>query len=146
MLVGENGKLPTVLTDEHESYKMFKEYMPVINDKNGLTPCNMYLSNMDCYPVVQCWITTSGGQETLYWSQPIAIIQNRYPSPMLNSWDGSLTIDEKNGTILSTMIGAGGKTTNNTFQGVLMGDIAAGAGFDLNNKSGYGLYGFNDGS
>jgi len=28
---------------------------------------------------------------------------------MLNSWDESLTIDEKNGTILSTMVGAGYK-------------------------------------
>jgi hypothetical protein len=28
---------------------------------------------------------------------------------MLNSWDGELTIDKNNGTILSTMVGAGSK-------------------------------------
>jgi hypothetical protein len=28
---------------------------------------------------------------------------------MLNEWDGTLTIDEKNGTILATMLGAGRK-------------------------------------
>jgi hypothetical protein len=61
---------------------------------------------------------------------------------MLNAWDGSLTIDENEGTILSTMIGAGRKTINNTFEGILMGDIAGGAGI----KTGIGLYGFNDGA
>jgi hypothetical protein len=61
---------------------------------------------------------------------------------MLNAWDGSFTIDEDKGTILSTMIGAGRKTTNNTFEGILMGDITGEAGI----KTGIGLYGFNDGA
>jgi hypothetical protein len=65
---------------------------------------------------------------------------------VLNSWDGSLTIDEENGTILSAMVGAGRKTTNNTFEGVLMGDIGEGAGLKEGNKSGIGLYGFHDGA
>jgi hypothetical protein len=42
---------------------------------------------------------------------------------MLNSWDGGLTIDEENGIILSTMLGAGRKNDDNTFSGVLIGDI-----------------------
>jgi hypothetical protein len=58
-----------------------------------------------------------------------------------------LTIDEKNGTIMSTMVGAGRKTVNNTFEGVLMGDIGTGADLDLvGNKSDLGIYGFHDGS
>jgi hypothetical protein len=77
---------------------------------------------------------------------------------MLNSWDGNLTIDEKNGTILSTMVGAGRKNVDNTFSGVLMGDIEGGAEMDLGdanqidntklitNKSGLGLYGFHEGA
>jgi hypothetical protein len=83
---------------------------------------------------------------------------------MLNSWDGSLTIDEKNGTIMSTMIGAGRKSKNNTFEGVLMGNIALGTGSDIglenasstgfldqtnlgySNQTGLGLYGFHDGA
>jgi hypothetical protein len=45
------------------------------------------------------------------------------------------------------MMGAGQKTTNNTFEGVLMGDIREGAEiFDYNNKTGLGIYGFNDGA
>lgn len=144
--IGENGKQPTALTEDDGIYEIYQTYKPVLNDKNGLTPCNMYVENMDVYPVVQCWITTDKAAKTLYWSQPLVIIQNRYPSAMLNAWDGSLTIDEKNGTILSTMVGAGRKTANNTFEGVLMGDIAGSAGMDLDNKTGLGLYGFHDGA
>jgi len=44
------------------------------------------------------------------------------------------------------MVGAGRKTENNTFQGVLMGDIGGNAGIDLDAKTGYGVYGFNDGA
>jgi hypothetical protein len=44
------------------------------------------------------------------------------------------------------MIGAGKKNANNTFDGILMGDIEAGANFDTDNASGLGLYGFNDGA
>jgi hypothetical protein len=46
---------------------------------------------------------------------------------MINHWDGKLSIDEDNGTILSTMVGAGFKNTDNTFSGVLMGDIETGS-------------------
>ncbi len=144
--IGEDGKQPTALTEDDSIYEIYQTYKPVLNDKNGLTPCNMYIENMDVYPVVQCWITTNKAAKTLYWSQPLVIIQNRYPSAMLNAWDGSLTIDEKNGTILSTMVGAGRKTANNTFEGVLMGDIAGSAGMDLDNKTGLGIYGFHDGA
>jgi hypothetical protein len=48
------------------------------------------------------------------------------------------------------MIGAGRKTENNTFEGVLMGDIQKAddddEDFDYYNKQGLGLYGFNDGA
>jgi hypothetical protein len=55
------------------------------------------------------------------------------------------------------MFGAGKKTSNNTFEGVLMGDVATGAGitqgfdnqtdqFGLSNHTGIGIYGFNDGA
>jgi hypothetical protein len=42
---------------------------------------------------------------------------------MVNEWNGSFRIDEENGTIMSTMLGAGRKTQNNTFEGVLIGDV-----------------------
>ena len=146
-------------TKAHNLYELYRKYMPVINDSNGLTPSTLFLENLDCYAVVQARLDNS-----IVWQQPIIILQNRYASSMLNSWDGSLTIDEKNGTIMSTMIGAGRKSKNNTFEGVLMGNIALGTESDIGfenvytddtlnstnlgyaNHTGLGLYGFHDGA
>lgn len=59
----------------------------------------------------------------IVWIQPLYISQNAYNSPLLNSWNGELSIDKDQGTILAPMIGAGKKNTNNQFSGVLMGDV-----------------------
>lgn len=61
-----------------------------------------------------------------YWAQPILIMQSRYDFAMLNQWDGTLSLDEDNSTILAAMLGAGRKDTDNTFSGVLIGDIQKG--------------------
>lgn len=79
-----------------------------------------------------------------YWSQPILIMQSNYDFAMLNEWDGSLTIDEKNGIILATMLGAGRKNYENKFSGVLIGDIKDGTGLNSTEKM-TGVYGFQDG-
>lgn len=148
----ENGKTIKLNKETHEDYNICRNYMPTLNEKNGLNASNMYMSNMECWCAVECWLkdletATYDTKYSLVWVQPIFILQNRYPSPMLNSWDGSLTIDKKNGTILSSLVGAGRKTRNNTFEGVLMGDVEGSAGIvNANNKSGLGIYGFNDGA
>ena len=63
---------------------------------------------------------------------------------MLNEWDGKLTIDEKNGTILSMMVGAGRKEADNSFSGVLMGDIQTNTNNELIDS--IGLYGYHKGA
>lgn len=80
----------------------------------------------------------------IVWIQPMIINQYGYESEMLNSWDGHLTIDENNDTILSAMVGAGVKNSDNTFSGVLMGQLSKA---NLS-QSDYpiGLYGFNKGN
>jgi hypothetical protein len=55
-----------------------------------------------------------------------------------------LTIDEENGIILSTMMGAGYKDDENRFNGVVMGDVRT--VLDGNNVDTVGLYGFNEGA
>ena len=80
------------------------------------------------------------GQKVLAWSQPILIEQNRYPSAMLNAWNGELEIDETNGTILSSMIAAGKKESDNSYTGVLIGDVTAA---DVGSHT--GVYGFEHG-
>ena len=83
-----------------------------------------------------------------YWIQPIIMRRNVYSSQMLNSWNGDLTIDENNGTILATMLGAGFKDSANRFNGVLMGDVS-----DQNHRgtaadryAGTGLFGYHEGA
>jgi hypothetical protein len=53
-----------------------------------------------------------------------------------------LTINEENGTILSTMIGAGRKNDDNTFTGVVIGDVGSGTGNNAILNT--GIYGFNN--
>ena len=148
----KDGKVVKLDKNIHADYNICRSYMPTLNEKNGLNASNMYMGNMDCWCAVECWLkdletATYDTKYSLIWVQPIFILQNRYPSPMLNSWDGSLTIDKKNGTILSSLVGAGRKTRDNTFEGVLMGDIEGSAGIiNAGNKSGLGIYGFNDGA
>ncbi len=128
-----------------------KAYLPTLS-KGALLPAAMWVDGGDIsYDAKKnatshcAYVQCSNGSDVV-WSQPILVIQNRYPSPMLNAWDGKFTIDEENGTILSTMVSAGRKNKDNQFEGVLMGDIEAGAKFNPDNKSGLGIYGFHAGA
>lgn len=116
-------------------------YYPSLDGETGkLTPKEMFLS--DGKPLAVEAIVDG----EVVWTQPILIIKNKYSSAMLNAWDGEMCIDQENGTIMSTMVGAGKKDVNNTFTGVLMGDVASGAGFDERNHKGIGIYGFHQGA
>ena len=135
---------------QHQDYELCRKYMPYLNKKNALAVSTMHIDNVDCWCAVECWVkdyTKASAGYSLIWSQPILILKNRYPSPMLNSWDGNFMIDKTNGTILSTLMGAGKKTSHNTFEGVLMGAVEENADIiDPNSSTGMGLYGFNDGA
>ena len=79
----------------------------------------------------------------IYLAQSIAFDRNYYASSLVNNWDGtSLTWDEDNGAILSTMIAAGSKDANNRFTGVMMGDWHAKGDESLDVP---GMYGYNNG-
>lgn len=119
-------------------------YMPKLNDDNTLRPAPMYYQFKDGKRIVP--VATCKVNDEIAWVQPIVITQNNYASSTLNEWDGKFKIDDANGTILSTMVGAGVKDENNSFSGVLMGDIEAGANMDTDNASGIGLYGFHEGA
>jgi len=132
----------TVSSEEIDFNKFNFAYCPTLTENNSLKPCNMYVNttydnNINCYSIIVAQDKTS---KEVRWIQPLYSMQNRYQIPMLNSWDGSLTIDKKNGIILSTVVGAGKKTANNTFEGVLMGEIQQENEIPL-----MGLYGFSKG-
>jgi hypothetical protein len=127
-------------------------YLPHLTSDNMLNPSPMYLNyhneNTQRIYVVAVAKTTVAIDEyaagTVVWAQPILITQNQYNSATINKWDGGLSIDEDNGTILSTMVGAGRKNERNLFEGVLMGDV--GTGSKDNSITSVGLYGFHDGA
>jgi hypothetical protein len=80
---------------------------------------------------------------SVYVAQAIAFDRNYYASSLVNNWDGtSLTWDEENGAILSTMIASGSKDGNNRFTGVIMGDWHAKGDESLDTP---GMYGYNKG-
>lgn len=80
------------------------------------------------------------GQRVLVWSQPLLIIQNRYPSAALNAWDGSLLIDEKGNKVMTSMVAAGYKESDNSYTGVVMGSV----GSEISANT--GVYGFHKGA
>lgn len=130
--------------DEGNMDNIVKSYIPTLKNSNSrqgyvcLSASKFYLSGLNdkvCVSRKDCWY------------QPILILQSQYDFAMLNEWDGSLTIDEENGTILSTMLGAGRKNSDdNTFSGVLIGDVRQGTGNinDSNNMT--GVYGYHHGA
>lgn len=123
-----------------------QSYLPVLKDieKAGekykaLSAAPFYLKDYADKVCVSC----SSGNKVL-WSQPILIMQSQYDFAMLNEWDGNLTINEENGTILSTMLGAGRKNDDNTFSGVLIGDVKEGTGL-YETETLTGVYGIHEG-
>ena len=112
------------------------KYYPRVSLQGEFVPVNMYFTGLQPF----CVNALKGSD--IVWTQPILIIQNRYASAMLNGWSGDLTIDENNGIILSSMIGAGIKNADNSFSGVLMGDIDQAYN---GRKAGLGIYGFHEG-
>ena len=156
-LSNADKEINAILEEAH----FYHTYMPKLDSKeNKLIPANTYMGEvhdddlgyigyLNAYPVVFCYKkdkTLEDGtieKGRLMWAQPIIITQNRYPNAMVNSWDGSFKIDDKNGTIMANMIGAGYKNTDNTYSGVLMGEVEGAA---ADNKSDVGIYGFHHGA
>ena len=132
-------------TEDGEEYSpTAKDFVPSIYTNKSATeyylkPSTMYIVDQSIYSVAVC----KQGDIILY-AQPIYIGQNRYSSPMLNSWDESLQIDETNNTVMSAMMGAGYKDNLNRFNGVLMGNVGPKAQIDSIINA--GIYGFNEGA
>lgn len=111
-------------------------YYPKISAVGYVTPPSTFTSGNDKRFSA---IAKKGNQ--ICWIQPIMIFQDAYSSAMLNAWDGSLTIDEDTGTIMSTMLGAGYKDGENRYNGVLIGDVRHTADAVANT----GVYGYHEG-
>lgn len=126
-----NAQTATDLTPKarQSNTRLLNSYLPslkIISGKGegyvGLSASPMYASGFNDKVCVSTWDTSTA----LGWSQPILIMQSRYDFAMLNEWDGSLQMDEETGSVMATMLGAGRKNADNTFSGVLIGDVGKG--------------------
>ena len=106
-----------------------------------LTPLSFYVSGA-CEKV--CVIGEVGGN--VVWSQPLLIMQNKYPSAMVNEWDGNLNVGGiDKGTIFAPRFVAGKKETNNTFSGVMLGNWSDTVSDNSLTQGDTGLYGYDKG-
>lgn len=107
---------------------------PVLDTRNfnHLVPKEIYIKNEKDYPIAY----------NDNWYQPIIIRQEKYDFDVLNNWDGKLQINEDEDYILSSMMVAGTKDSNNTFTGIMMGDLGKAEG----NIRESGLFGFDKGA
>ena len=119
------------------------KYLPILkqNDNGVALSANPFFIKGSSDKVCVC--CKDSGNGVVYWSQPILIMESQYGFSMLNSWDGTLQINENDGTIMSTMLGAGKKNSDNTFSGVLIGDVEKGTGNSIISTT--GVYGLQDG-
>lgn len=117
-------------------------YTPRIIKKDAnytLQPLSIYVKECCEYICV-----TAKNGSTVCWSQPLLIMQNKYPSAMLNSWDGKLSINEDKNSIMAAKIAAGRKESDNTFTGVIIGDWESQENDGSISKN-TGVYGFSGG-
>ena len=136
----------SLLYNDGEEWKTVKEstkYTPQLykNNQNEyfLFPPVMYVDGMPETVLV--------GQDKYnqQWYQKLIITKNRYPSAMIDRWNGStVALNTAEGSILSTMIAAGSKNDQNQFSGVMLGDWS-GSSVEGTIASQTGLYGFRDG-
>lgn len=105
-----------------------------------LSPMSFYVDGVSVYGV-------QGKQgNKIVWTQPILAIQNKYPSAMVNKWDGKLYTDVENNFLGVAQIAAGRKDKNaNTFTGVLIGDFGTKQNADSSISYKTGIYGYNEG-
>ena len=109
-----------------------KDYKPS-DDFNGYCVTN----------AVNCVISQSGSVIAQI-HMPVHMLLNKFGNARINSWDGNSVYlnDNGDGVILAPQVGAGKKTTNNEFTGVLIGEIKEVG----KTSSNVGLFGYNAGA
>lgn len=92
------------------SFKKGKWYLQPL----ALAPNNLPVTGLKA-------IKDPAGDNTIVWSQPVFSTRERWDMDALNDWNGTFLQDTEKNRLFAATIAAGGKTENNTFSGVLMG-------------------------
>ena len=118
-------------------------YIPIISASNGkytLRPINSYIDNA----MTQLCVVGRIGENKV-WSQPIYVYQNKYPTSIVNEWNGKFEIKKEKNAILAAKVIAGKKNDDNTFSGVMMGSWDGVDNAEGVLKENTGIYGFQEG-
>ncbi len=114
---------------------------PILNDREILEPLQVYLTTNPPFGI-QYWINN-----VVYYTQPVFCYQNQWGNGTINGWDGTgLIINEEDGYIIGHSITAGKKENDNTFTGVMLGDLGVYENTETYLKQNTGVYGFHHGS
>ena len=142
--------LPSEANDEPKKaigFDLVGATIPYIkkDNKTGeqyLIPLSFYVAGA-CEKVC---VVGKGSDGATLWSQPLLIMQNRYPSAMVNSWDGNLNVGGiDKGTIFAPRFVAGKKETDNTFSGVMLGNWSDTVSDNSLTQGDTGIYGYDNG-
>lgn len=142
VLYDSNHNIDNVSSWYINSPNLNDTFVPKLSVRDGeytLRPVNIYVENSTSQVCVYCQYGN-----TILWSQPIYIYQNKYPTSIINDWNGELQIDQDGNAILAAKVVAGTKNSDNKFTGVMMGDWG---NTDTENNiiKNTGIYGFKDG-
>lgn len=145
----EKDYLPEIIHDYQEKLNSETNTTEIIDRGYYLSAPSMFIDKLPVFGVCYKSKITESSQETIKWTQPILIHQSLYPCAFVNQWDGKgVDISETEGTILSNILGAGSKNSQNQFSGVLLGDLRKKSQSDLGQsvlETQTGLFGFNNG-
>ena len=112
-----------------------------LDEKYVLKPLNVYLQENPPYGI-QYMIGNNP-----YYTQPIFCYQNQWPNGTVNAWDGTgLIINDEAGYIMGHSITAGKKEDDNTFTGVMLGDLGVYKNTEAILTKTTGVYGFHHGA
>ena len=132
------GSLPITVWSED-----YSRSMQFFSNGCTLLPANYNSKELPAINVVAYSSASLGA--TVLWSQPLLIMSNKWYSSAINEWNGTVEVDENGtkGSIKAPYFLAGLKNDNNTFSGVVIGDLHS-ADLDVRRNT-TGIYGFKNG-
>lgn len=139
-LEGLNNTYWEFKNSDNSNSNAANKYYPTMyiqEGKNYIRPTTMYFNGLNNTGRIIVRQNSSNG--SIIFVQPIFIAQNAWGNQTINQWDGALKIDKDNNYILSAMLGAGKKNDDNTFSGVLLGQVGKDYGAET------GIYGYGEG-
>lgn len=94
-------------------------------ENNYLNPCAIYPCNKKFFISVEIMDDENASYSGVQYYQPLLIVREGYwyNRDLINKWDGAMVIDEEENAILAASFIAGRKESDNSFTGVILGEV-----------------------